>query len=345
LILKPRKIALNTLLSLPAPLLRAMSGGGVTWRGGRTLDPRLQYLAAAARRGPQPAAMTPEEMRAHLRSGYAMLAGAAPAGVAVEALEIEGPAGPIPIRVYRPASPDPAAPLLVFAHMGGVSGSLEATEALCGGLAAIARGAVLSVDYRLAPEHRFPAGLDDVTAAFHWARDNAHRFGASDAAIGGDSIGGAFAAAICQALKTAGEAQPAYQLLIYPMLDAAGEGAAMTTYAEAWPLSKAGVEAGIAQYLGPEGDPANVRASPLRAADLSGLAPAIIARAGFDPTGDQPLEYARRLIEAGVPVTFRAYDSLPHGFAGFVGVSPVAEAACREIAALVRQRIESPADS
>lgn len=324
-------------MSLPSPLLRAMSGGHVVWRGGRTLDPHLQYLAAAGRRGPTFAALTPEEMRAQSRAGLALTAGAVPAGVAVETLHIDGPGGSLALRVYRPASPDAAAPLLVFAHMGGVAGAIETSEGFCGLLAATTRGVVLSVDYRLAPEHRFPAGLDDVTAAYRWACENAERFGTTRVAIGGDSIGGGFAAAICQALKAAGAPQPAYQLLVYPLLDAAGEGPAMTTYADAWPLTKPDLDVFVSQYLGPEADPADLRVSPLRAADLAGLAPALIVRAGFDATGDQPLSYARRLKAAGVPVVFRAYDNLAHGFAVFAGVVPAAEAACRDIADLARR--------
>jgi acetyl esterase/lipase len=335
--LNPRKIALKTVMSLPSPLLRAMSGGHVVWRGGRTLDPRLQYLAGAARRGPAFAGLTPEEMRLQNRAGLALTAGSMPHGVSAETLHIDGPGGALPLRVYRPASVDPAAPLLVFAHMGGVAGAVETSEGFCGLLANTTRGVVLSVDYRLAPEHRFPAGLEDVTAAYRWARDNAERFGATQAAIGGDSIGGGFAAAICQTLKSAGEAQPAYQLLVYPLLDAAGEGPAMTTYADAWPLSKPDLEVFVSQYLGPDADPGDLRVSPLRAEDLAGLAPAVIVQAGFDATGDQPLTYARRLRTAGVPVAFRAYDNLAHGFVVFAGVVPAAEAACREIADLARR--------
>lgn len=331
-----RKIGLKALLSLPTPILRAISGGRPVWRGGRTLEPRLQYLAAAAR-ARHTSGMPPEEMRLYGRELQGIVAAPVPPSISLEALEIEGPGGLLPLRLYRPPSPDPAAPLLVFAHMGGVAGALETSDALCGRLALTTRGPVLSVDYRLAPEHRFPAGFEDFLTAVRWARDNLHRYAASDVAVGGDSLGGGFAAAACQALKAAGEPQPARQLLIYPLLDMGGEGAAMATYADAWPLSKADIAAFVAQHLGPEADPADPRCSPLRGKDLSGLAPALIVQAGFDPTGDQPLAYARRLIEAGAPVTFRCYDNLAHGFAMFAGVVPAAEAAVREIAELAAE--------
>jgi acetyl esterase/lipase len=199
---------------------------------------------------------------------------------------------------------------------------------------------VLSVDYRLAPEHRFPAGLEDVLAAYRWARDNAGRFGASDVAIGGDSVGGNFAAIVCQELKRTGEPQPAAQLLIYPCTDVGSETPSMTTYADAFPLTRPLMDWFIGHYLGPDADPADPRLSPLKAKDLSGLAPAVIATAGFDPMVDQGEAYARRLRAAGVPVDYRCYDGLCHAFTAFTGAVPAADAACREIAGLVRARLE-----
>jgi acetyl esterase/lipase len=234
--------------------------------------------------------------------------------------------------------------VLVYAHMGGgVIGDLETAHVFCTVLAKLARCPVLSVDYRLAPENRFPAGFEDVLAAYRWARDNAVLvFGAppGHAAIGGDSMGGAFAAALCQELKRLGEPQPALQLLIYPAVDLASESASMTTYADAYPLSRALMDWFVGHYLGPNDDPADPRLSPIRAADLAGLAPAVIATAGFDPLVDQGEAYARRLQAAGVPLTYRCYDALAHGFTAMAGAVPLADAACREIAGLVRETLE-----
>jgi acetyl esterase/lipase len=333
-------MVVRKLLSLPTPILRVMAGGGVVYRGGRTLDPRLQYIAAQARRQPSLSSLSPEEARRVSADMGALFAGPPEPGVRIEALTISGPGGALPARAYSPANQDPEAPLMVYAHFGGgVLGDLDTCESFCTILAATGRGPVLSVGYRLAPEHRFPAGLEDVGAAYRWGRDNADRFGApgGKAAIGGDSWGGNLAAVVCQDLKTAGEPQPVLQLLIYPGTDVACQSASITTYGDAFPLSKALMDWSMGHYMGPGDDPADPRLSPLRAKDLTGLAPAIVVTAGFDPLLDQGEAYARRLKGAGVPTVYRGYDSLCHGFTAFAGAVPAADTACREIAGLVRE--------
>ncbi|WP_308238071.1 alpha/beta hydrolase fold domain-containing protein [Phenylobacterium sp. J367] len=153
-------------------------------------------------------------------------------------------------------------------------------------------------------------------------------------------MGGNFAAIVCQALKRAGEPQPALQLLIYPCVDVASETASMTTYADAFPLSRAMMDWFMGHYLGPADDPADPRLSPIRETDLKGLAPAVVVTAGFDPLVDQGEAYARKLKDAGVPVAYRCYDSLAHGFTAFTGAVGCADVACREIAGLVREGLE-----
>jgi acetyl esterase/lipase len=331
------------LLGLPAAILRLMSGGGVVYQGGRTLDPRIQFLAARAKAAAPLQMLSPPEARTASDAGLALVAGEPEPGVRVEALTVEGPAGPIPARAYRPDNQSPDAPLMIYAHMGGgVIGGLDTCHTFCTILAACARAPVLSIDYRLAPEHRFPAGLEDTMAALRWGRANAERFGApaGAVAIGGDSMGGGFAAAICQMLRQAGEPQPALQLLIYPWVDVACESASMTIYGESYPLNRALLDWFAAHYLGPADHPSDPRLSPLAAPDLTGLAPAIVVTAGFDPLVDQGEAYARRLKAAGVPVAYRCYDSLSHGFTAFTGAVPCADVACREIAGLVREGLE-----
>jgi acetyl esterase/lipase len=338
-----QRLVVRTLLSLPVPVLRLMSGGGVVYQGGRTLDPRLQYLASQARGAPSMTTLSPEEARRASADALANMTGDPEPGVGVEPLTIPGPGGAIPARLYRPVNQDPETPVLVFAHMGGgVIGDLETCHAFCTILALDARAPVLSVDYRLAPEHRFPAGLEDVLAAYRYARDNAGRFGAplAQAAIGGDSMGGAFAAITCQELKRAGEPQPVLQLLIYPWVDIACDSASMSTYGEAFPLDRATLGWFAGHYMAPGDNPADPRLSPLRAEDLTGLAPAIVVTAGFDPLLDQGEAYARRLKEAHVPTVYRCYDSLAHAFTAFTGAVPSADTASREVAGLVREGFE-----
>lgn len=333
----------RTLLSLPSPILRLMSGGAAVYRGGRTLDPRFQFMAAQAARMPAMTSLSPEEARRTSAEGARVYGGRPEPGVRVEPLTIPAPDRSIPARLYRPERPDPSAPAIVFAHFGGgVIGDLETSHAFCGILAKVTRAPVVSVEYRLAPEHRFPAGLEDVLAAYRYVRDHAAQFGApsGQAVIGGDSMGGNFAAVICQELARAGEPQPALQLLIYPCVDVASQSASMTTYAEAFPLSRPLMDWFMGHYMGPDADPADPRLSPIREADLAGLAPAVVVTAGFDPLVDQGEAYARRLRGAGVPVIYRCYDAMAHGFTAFTGVVPCADVACREVAGLVREGLE-----
>ena len=335
----PRAIALRAVLSLPSPVLRALSGGAAVYVGGRTLEARFQFLAAHARGSTQLSAQTPDEARSHSVRVSALLRRRPQTGVLREHLCVPGGDGPLKARVYRPRQVSPGAPLLVFAHGGGgVTGDLDTNDSFCTLVAAVAGWPVVSVAYRLAPETRFPAGLNDVLAACRWARDSAAAYGAAEGriAVGGESFGGNLAAGACQAMRQRGEPQPALQLLLYPLLDAAGDQPSMTLYRQAWPLGAADVAWFMDQYMGRGDAPDDPRLSPLRQTDLAGLAPAVIACAGFDPLLDQGEAYARRLREAGVPVAFRCYESLAHGFALFIDVIPAANAATRQIALLAR---------
>lgn len=303
----------------------------------------FQALAEAARGRPPLTAFEPAVARPAVAAALKAVAGPLEPGVVVEPLSIEGPGGAIALRAYRPDNQDAAAPLLVFAHMGGgVIGDLDSCEAFCSVLAGVGRCPVLSVDYRLAPEHRFPAGLEDVLAAYRWARGHAARFGApaGKAAVGGESMGANFAAVVAQEMKRTGEPQPALQLLVYPLTEIDSQTQSMTTQADAYPTPRATLEWMMGHYLPPGADPADPRLSPLHAEDISGLAPAIVVTAGFDPLADQGEAYAKRLSDAHVPVIYRCYRSLPHAFAAYTGAVPAAAIACREIAGLFREGLE-----
>ena len=341
----PRRWGLRAVLSLPDPILRALTGGGATYVGGRTLDPQLQFLASQARGAAPVPHATPEQVRAACAAASAAFAGRLEPGVRVEMLTVPG-AGDrrVAARTYRHPAQDPTAPLMLFAHGGGgVIGDLDGCEAFCGILCAVAGCAVLSVDYALAPEYRYPAGLEDMLSVYRWSLDQAPRFGApaGSVAVGGESIGAAFAAAIAQETRGDGGATPRLQLLICPALDIASASPSMTTYADAFPLSRAAHQAFMAHYMGPGDSPLDPRLSPGLCRDLSGLAPALVVTAGFDPLLDQGEAYAKALRAAGVPTRYRCYDHLVHGFTAFAGLVPSADRACREIAGLARFALRS----
>jgi acetyl esterase/lipase len=200
---------------------------------------------------------------------------------------------------------------------------------------------VLAITCRPHAQRPFRACLETVRAAYVWGQDNAARLGArpETAAIAGDSIGGAFAALLCQELKGREQPQPPLQLLVYPWLDLSAGSTSKELYDEGT-LPAQDVEAWAAGFLGLADDPADPCVSPLKAEHLSGLAPAIVVTAGFDPLVDQGRAYADRLKAAGVPIVYRCYAPLVHGFAAFTGVVPAADIACREIAGLVREGLQ-----
>ena len=230
-----------------------------------------------------------------------------------------GPGGAIGFRRYRPigSSANAALPTLIYYHGGGfVIGNLETHDSTCRRLANRSRCQVIAIDYRLSPEHPFPAPIDDGVAAFRHIRDNAEKFGADPArlAVGGDSAGGAIAAVVCQTCRDAGEAGPAFQMLIYPATDSSRESASRKAFAEGYFLSKALMDWFWDAYV-PEGtDLADLRLSPLLARDFKGLPPAFVLTAGFDPLRDEGRAYADRLIDAGVKTTYVNYPGTIHGF-------------------------------
>jgi acetyl esterase/lipase len=338
-----RRLSRQALLSLPTPVLRALAGGGVVWRGGRTLDPRLQYLTEASKAQAPLAGLAPADARAAYARALQPLAARKTPGVKIEPMTVEGAAGPLEARLFRPSRQDLSRPVILFA-VGGVLDTLDQAEAFCSLLAHAARTAVLAVACRLAPEHRFPAGIDDLEAAHAWLAQNTPRFGAplGQTAVAGAGLGANLAAVLCLRLKRGKAVQPALQLLLYPLTDWASETPSMADYADLWPLSRALVDSFAGYVMGPDVGPADPDLSPLRALDLSGLAPAIVVTAGFDPLADQGEAYALRLRRQGVTMTYRRYDSLAHGFIAYAGAAPAAQAACEDIARLIDDAL-SPA--
>jgi acetyl esterase/lipase len=283
---------------------------------------------------------TPEQARAELRAEVPVVDGPPRPMARVEGLRMSGPLGEIPARLYVPlGAPAPPQPLLVFFHGGGwVIGDLDTHDGVCRFLAEHAGCRVLSVEYRLAPEHPFPQPLEDAVAAFAWAVEHAGELGADPdrIAIGGDSAGGNLATAACIQARESGAPMPAMQLLIYPVTDAVGGQASRDTFAEGFVLTRADMRYFEDRYV-PEGiDGADPRASMMRAEDLSGLPPAYVATAGFDPLRDEGETYAGRMREAGVRVVLQRHPSLIHTFANLTAICPSARTAMLEIAGALR---------
>ncbi len=338
-----QKLFVRSLLSLPGRWLVAASGGKPVTIEGRTLDPRLQFLAAMAKRQPGLEMMAPADARKAAAAGLAMLDGEPAHDIDIANIEIPADGRTISARTYKPRLPNRLVPTLVYFHMGGcVIGDLETCHVFCSEIAFRAGCLVVSVDYRLAPEHKFPAAVEDALAAFRWVRDNAKTLGGNPnrVAIGGDSAGGYLSAVVSQEMKRANEKPPVLQLLIYPAVDWLSDTASMTAFGQSYPLTAPVMDYFRKLYFGdPEREIPDLRASPGRAQDLSGLPPAFVYTAGHDPLVDQGRDYAEALKIAGVPVIYRCYEHLAHGFTAMSGAIPAAKTALAEIIEDLRRTI------
>lgn len=231
---------------------------------------------------------------------------------------IPGPAGEIDVRVFRPSAAT-GLPLLLWFHGGGwVTGNLDTHDQLGRQLADATGAVVVSVDYRLAPESKFPAAADDCLAAYEWALANASEVGADPnrIAIGGDSAGGNLAAVVALDARERGLPQPKLQLLVYPVADYEFDSPAMIENATGYFLETEGMRWFYDHYARTPADFDDPRFAPMRASDLTGLARAVVITAEYDPLRDQGEAYARRLSEASVPTVAVRADGLIHGFFG-----------------------------
>jgi acetyl esterase len=314
-----RGVGVKAMPWIPPWLKRLLAGGRRITVDGNTLDATLQ-LILIAQRSTRTSGLSAdgdlEVARALMRKSNA--ATNTDAAAPTTDLTIPGPDSPLRARHYRPAVAE-AAPLLLFFHGGGfVMGDIESHDGLCRMICRDAAIHVLSVDYRLAPEHRAPAAVDDCVAAYRWARGHAAELGAdpSRIGVGGDSAGGNLAALVTLRSREEGIPQPTLQVLLYPVLDLSAKTRSRTLFSDGFFLSKLQEERFVDLYLDGTGLAADdARVSPLKAADLSGLAPALVVTAGFDPLRDEGNEYAVALRSAGVTVDHRQFDALTHGFA------------------------------
>ncbi len=321
---------------------RALAGGRPVRVDGLELHHESQLVIALAARAGRPRieSLPPAQARAETVRGALAVRGPLPALPRIEELEIPGSGGPIRARLYAPDAEPGGTGLLVYFHGGGwVIGDLDTCEGLCRFLASESGAAVLAVDYRLAPEHRFPAAVEDAVAALAYAAERAGYLGADPdrIAVGGDSAGGNLAAVAAQAARSGEAPRPAFQLLIYPVCDLSEKRPSYHLFREGFLLTEAEMDWFRAQYLRDPGAERDPRVSPLLAEDLSGLAPAYIATAGFDPLRDEGEEYARRLSAVGVPVALRRHEGLLHSYANLTAVGRAAREAMLEAAAALRE--------
>jgi acetyl esterase len=339
-------LAARALTALPPRLQVRLAGGAPIVVDDQRLHPELQLmLHLRERRGvPSMSASTPERARRLARREAIAYAGPRVPVGAVTDLEVPTPDGRLAARHYASDERGGPHPLLVYFHGGGfVIGDLEVYDQACRTLCRHGGVHVLSVEYRLAPEHPFPAAVDDAAAAFDWAHAHAAELGADPdrVAIGGDSAGGNLAAVTAREAAT----RPYAQLLIYPAVDTADRvHPSHELFAEGFFLTQADREWFHGHYLGAE-SPDDPRARPLGEHDLRGLPPALVVTAAFDPLRDEGEAYARAMRDAGVPVLERRFGGLIHGFINMTGVSRASRDATIEIAGALRALVRiSPTD-
>jgi acetyl esterase len=266
----------------------------------------------------------------------------APAMLETRNLTVSGAAGALPARLYVPYAAGLNSPGLVFFHGGGfMVGDLDSHEMLCRRLADAARMRILSVAYRLAPEHKFPAAPEDCIAAARWAFDNAATIGflPERIAVGGDSAGGNLAAVVTHAFKQAGDRRLKAQLLIYPCTQFLLMTPSQISFAQAFAVTQKAQDWFVDAYLGAKDNAHDWRASPLIADDFAGLPHAMVVTAGLDPLLDEGKAYADKLAASGVATLYRPYPEQVHGFFNFTAVSKVARTAIGECAAWLAKTV------
>jgi len=307
------------------------------------LHPQAQALLdLIAERGlPEIHTLAPVDARAFYRDRRGFTQPAAPDVASVRELQCDGPHGPIALRLYRPrvragASDAKPLPVLVYYHGGGWTiGDLDTHDVLCRELCNESGAAVVAVDYRMGPEHPFPAAVDDCLAATYWVQGNARELGvdATRLAVGGDSAGGNLAAVVAIAARDGGDLPVAWQLLIYPATDMRRGHPSHTNNGRGYLLTTETIAYYHDHYVADPAHDLDWRASPLLRDDLSRLPPALVLTAGFDPLRDEGLAYADRLVAAGNRATYVCFERQIHGFITMGKVIDEAHAAVRLCAA------------
>ena len=304
------------------------------------LDPQAKALMdqMAAANGPALHTLSPSEARRVTAAMFQVPPDKLEKVHKIENRTIPGPAGSIPVRIYTPPGPGPF-PLLVYLHGGGwVIGDLESHDAPCRLLTNKAGCVTVSVDYRLAPEHKFPAGVEDCFAAVKWVAEHAKELNAdaNRLAVGGDSAGGNLSAVVAQLARDAGGPKIAFQLLIYPATEAELDTNSHKTFTNYF-LTKEDIIWFWGHYLRGPADRKDPRIAPALAKSFRGLPPALIITAEFDPLRDEGEAYGEKLRAAGVPVTVTRYEGMIHGFLSMYAMLDKGGVAIEESAAALRK--------
>jgi acetyl esterase len=322
--------------------LRLLGGHRISL-GSRTMDPKAQIVGEFVKSIRVPGVYPPlPELRQQLRTMVTLMDEPAPPLARVEDIRIPGPAGEIPARVYADSVGGAPLPVVAYFHGGGwVQGDLETHHGLCARLAKHAGVLVVAIDYRLAPEHKFPAAVDDCLAAYRWLRAHGRDLDADTArvAVAGDSAGGNLSAVVAQLAASSGTPVPTCQVLIYPAVDFSLETDSHRELAEGHVIPRDRILWYSGQYLRSEADKTDLRAAPLRAQTLAGQPPALIVTAGFDPLRDEGKAYGDRLRKEGIDVVYREYPGEIHAFVSLTKAIPQGMAATLEIAEYLRTRL------
>jgi acetyl esterase/lipase len=337
------KLELQHTLMSEDDALRFLDGHRIS-RGGRTMDPKAQLVGEFVKSIRVPGYFPPlPELRQQLRTMVTLMDEPAQPLARIEDIRIPGPAGALPARVYDSSGARrPAAPVVLYFHGGGwVQGDLETHHGLCARIASRSGAVVIALDYRLAPEHPFPAAVDDCVTAYRWLRAHAREAGVDPAriAVAGDSAGGNLAAVVSQQAARAHEPVPTCQVLIYPAVDFGLDTPSHHELADAHIIPRDRIEWYASQYIPDAADRLDPRAAPLRAADLSGQPPTLVITAGFDPLRDEGHAYAERLRAAKVEVIDHEYPGQIHAFVSLTKAIPQGLAATMEIAEYLRTRL------
>ena len=328
------------LSGLPPRVQVGLSGKPPIRVDGQTLEPDIQLtLSLVERQGaPKLQTLSPSEARELYRKQVAVSNGPPTPVGSVRDLSIDGAAGPLAARHYSPTEGRGPRPLIVFFHGGGfVVGDLDTHDAPCRLLCRHSGAHVLAVDYRLAPEHPFPAAVEDGRAAFRWAVEHAAELGADPArvAVAGDSAGGTISAVISWQAATGDGSAPVLQVLLYPATESEKSSHSRELFADGFLLTRDLLDWFTEQYVS-GADTTDPRLSVSRAGSLEGVAPALIVTAGFDPLRDEGEAYAESLRAAGVTVTARRFGGLVHGFCNTIGTSKSSRDALIEVSGATR---------